>query len=179
MKVKNNGATRRVALILLSAIAMLLYGSVAFAKHRPDHPYRYSIVDMPVSLEVGAVRTPEFPVVSKWYWIMIQVEKPLPFEQMVCMMGVTTSPLDLKDCNSDDPLLRTDWKVWDADHLLTSGSSTTEADGMYTDKYIFKFLGSFRGEIGKRYIVEVRFVKDGKPLNVANPHLIVVKQGEK
>ena len=56
-----------------------------------DHPYRYSVVDIPVSLAVGSVRTPEFSPPSSWYWIMVQVEKPLPFNQMQCMMGVTTN----------------------------------------------------------------------------------------
>jgi hypothetical protein len=30
------------------------------------------------------------------------------------------------------------------------------------------------GESGKKYVVEVKFTKDGTPLNVANPHLIVI-----
>lgn len=97
--------------------------------------------------------------------------------QMVCMMG-TTSPLDLKDCSSDDPLLRTDWTIWDGGHLVTSGSSTTHADDKYTNKYIFKFLGKFPGEAGKKYVLEVKLIKDGTLLNVANPHLIVTKIGD-
>jgi hypothetical protein len=96
---------------------------------------------------------------------------------MQCMMGVTSGPLESKDCSSNDPLLRADWTVWDGNHIVSSGSSTTKADDKYTDQYIFKFLGSFSGEAGKKYIVKVKFTKDGTPLNVANPHLIVVKQG--
>jgi hypothetical protein len=54
--------------------------------------YIDSVVDVPVSLAVGAVQRPEFSVASHWYWIMIQVEKPtpLPFGQMRCTMGVTS-----------------------------------------------------------------------------------------
>ncbi len=108
---------------------------------------------------------------------MIQVEKPLPFMQMVCMMGVTTSPLDLKDCSSNDPLLRADWTVWNEGHLVSSGSSTTTGDDKFTKQNIFKFLGKFPGEAGKKYVVKVTFTKDCTPLNVANPHLIVTKIG--
>jgi hypothetical protein len=150
----------------------------ASAGSHKEHPYRYSILDMPVSLAAGTVRTPEFSVGGNWYWIMIQVEKPLPFMQMECMMGVLPGPLDTKDCSSNDPLLRADWTVWDGGHLVFSGSSTTKADAKHTDKYIFKFLGSFAGEAEKKYVMEVKFTKDGTPLNVANPHLIVVKQGD-
>jgi hypothetical protein len=49
---------------------------------------------------------------------------------------------------------------------------------MYTKDYIFKFLGNFPAIAGKKYVVEVKFTKDGTPLNVANPHLIVIKQGD-
>ena len=68
--------------------------------------------------------------------------------------------------------------MWDGDHIVSKGSSTTEAFAKYTQQYIFKFLGNFPGQTGKKYVVEVKFTKDGTPLNVANPHLIVVKQGE-
>ena len=133
---------------------------------------------MPVSLSLGTVRTPEFSVATGWYWIMVQVEKPLPFQQMECMMGVTTSPLDSKDCSIHYPLLRADWKVLEQGHPVSSGSSTTKADAKFTEQYIFKFLGSFGAEAGKKYVLEVKFTKDGTPLNVAHPHLIIVKQGE-
>jgi hypothetical protein len=97
---------------------------------------------------------------------------------MECMTGVTAGPLDSKDCTSSDPLLRADWTVWNEGQIVSSGSSTTEADAKFTKEYIFKFLGSFPASVGKKYVVEVKFTKDGTPLNVANPHLIIVKQGE-
>ena len=150
----------------------------AFAGSHKDHPYRYSAVDMPVSLAIGTVQTPEFSVASHWYWIMVQVEKPLPFQQMECMMGVTAGPLDSKDCSSNDPLLRADWTVWDGEHIVDQGSSTTVADSKIGGHHIFKFLGKFIGESGRKYILKVKFTKDGTPLNVANPHLIVTKIGD-
>ncbi|MEI9979482.1 MAG: hypothetical protein WDN23_10865 [Edaphobacter sp.] len=146
---------------------------------RPDHPYRYSIVDVPVSLAKGTVRTPEFsPRKTSWHWIMVQAEKPLPFEQMMCMMGVTSGPLESKNCTSEDPLLRADWTVWSEGQIVSSGLSTTKADAAFTKESIFKFLGKFPAEVGKKYVLEVKFTKDGTPLNIANPHLIVIKIGE-
>ncbi len=40
---------------------------------------------------------------------------------------------------------------------------------------MYKFLGSFAAEADKKYVVEVKFTKDGTSLNVANPHLIVLQ----
>ncbi len=142
------------------------------------HPYRYSVVDIPVSLAMGTVRTPEFSPPNHWYWIMVQVEKPFPLRQMECMTGTTAGPLESKDCTSDDPLLRADWTVLEDGQVVKSGSSTTQGDAKYTKENIFKFIGSFPALAGKKYVVEVKFTKDGTPLNVANPHLIIVKQGE-
>jgi hypothetical protein len=41
-----------------------------------------------------------------------------------------------------------------------------------------KFLGSFPTLPGKKYVVEVKFAKDGTPLNLADPHLIVIQEGD-
>jgi hypothetical protein len=145
-----------------------------------DHPYRYSVVDIPVSLAVGSVRTPEFsPAKSSWHWIMVQVEKPLPTKQMVCMMTTADdSPESWKNCPLSDRLLQADWTVWEDGKIASSGSSTTHADAKYAKDNIFKFLGKFPALSGHKYVLEVKFTKDGTPLNVANPHLIVTKIGD-
>jgi hypothetical protein len=152
-----------------------LAGLDANAGNRKLHRYKHSDVDMPLSLVLGTVQTPEFSVTSEWYDIIVQVEKPLPFLQMRCMMGVTLGPLDSKDCSSNDPLLQADWTVWDGEHLVGNGSIPDRCACAFEDKHIYKSLGSFAGEAGKKYIVQVRFTKDGTPLNVANPHLIVIQ----
>jgi hypothetical protein len=175
MKRLTKGRLRNLA---SGALGALFLAPGASAGGHPIHPYRYSVVDIPVSLAEGTVRTPEFSPATHWYWIMLQVEKPLPFHQMQCMMGVTAGPLDLKYCTSTDPLLRADWTVSEDGQVVKSGSSTTQADAKFTKDNIFKLIGSFPALAGKKYVVEVKFTKDGTPLNVANPHLIVVKQGE-
>src|SRR5882757_7080550 len=147
---------RKVIGLIGGMLGLVFLVPGASAGSHKEHPYRYSILDMPVSLAAGTIRTPEFSVGGNWYWILIQVEKPLPFMQMECMMGVLPGPLDTKDCSSNDPLLRADWTVWDEGHLVFSGSSTTQADAQHTKKYIFKFLGSFAGEAGKKYVMEVK-----------------------
>ena len=144
-----------------------------------DHPYRYSVVDIPVSLAIGAVRTPEFSAPTSWYWILVQVEKPLPTKQMACMMTVADdSPESWKECPLGDRLLRADWTVWENGKIASSGSSTTHAAAKYTTDNIFKFLGKFPALSGHTYVLEVKFTKDGTPLNAANPHLIVTRIGD-
>ena len=168
--------SRRKLIGVVGGILGVLYmvPSVSAGTHK-GFPEKYSDVYMPVSLAVGTIRTPEFVTDARLYDILIQVEKPLPFIQMTCMMGVTLGPLDLKECSSADPLLRAEWTVWNEGHIVSKGSSPTEAHAKFTDKYIFQLLGKFSGEAGKKYTVEVKFTKDGSPLNVANPRLIVIQ----
>jgi len=137
------------------------------------HKYRYSEIDMPVSLAVGTVRTPEFAVKHEAYFIMIQAEKRLPYVDMKCMMGLTAGPTEGSECKKE-PVLKADWTVLDGEHVVAQGSNRTEADAEYTNEYMFKFLGKFMGESDKKYVVEVKFTKDGTSLNVTNPHLIVI-----
>jgi hypothetical protein len=146
-----------------------------FARGHKDFPERRSDVYMSVSLAVGAVRTPEFSTVAQWYDIILQVEKPLPFERMVCMMGVGSFFHDPKNCNNNDPLIRANWTVWDGEHIVDQGSIPNRDASAFEDKHIYKLLGSFASEGGKKFVVEVRFTKDGSPLNIANPHLIVIQ----
>jgi hypothetical protein len=149
---------------------------VAEARNLKKYPQKYSAVYMPLSLAVGRVRTPEFPAEkqNQWYDIMLQVEKPLPFLRMQCMVGVTMGPLDEQNCDRDDPIIRADWTVWNDEHIVHWGSIPNDCGCIFTGKNIFKLLGSFPAEAGKKYVVQVHFTKDGTPLNVANPHLIVI-----
>jgi hypothetical protein len=154
--------------------ALFLVSGICAGAHK-DFPQKRSDVYMPVSLAVGSVRTPEFAAIAQWYDIIIQVEKPLPFVQMQCMMGVGSNLHDPKDCSNNDPLLRADWTVWDGAHMVDHGSIPGRCACAFEAKHIFKLLGSFGAEAGKKYVVEVKFTKDGTPLNVANPHLIVIQ----
>ncbi len=154
-------------------LGVFLFGPNAFAGDPKVHKYRYSEIDMPVSLEVGTVRTPEFAVKHEAYLIAVQAEKRLPFHEMQCMMALATGPLEKDGCNKE-PLLQANWAVLDGMHIVAQGTTTSEGDDEYTNKYMFKFLGKFVGEVDKKYVVEVKFTKDGTALNVTNPHLIVI-----
>lgn len=145
--------------------------------HKNKHyPEKSAIVDAPVSLAVGRVRTAEFPVVKKFYRIMIQLEKPLPFRDMECMLG--TSLVLPEDCGSARSVLRADWTVWESGHIVQWGSSPDDTACIFTKENFFACIGGFRGEANKKYVVQVHFTKDGTPLNVANPRLIVIKHGD-
>jgi hypothetical protein len=142
------------------------------------YPQKYAAVYMPVSLAVGRVRTPEFTVAKpQWYDIVLQFEVSLPPLRVRCMTGATLGPLDAKDCEKDERVLRADWTVWEDGRIVYWGSIPDE-DGGKWGADIFIQLGGFGVVSGKRYVVQVHFTKDGTALNVANPHLIVIPHGD-
>ncbi|HLJ90030.1 MAG TPA: hypothetical protein VKZ53_24690 [Candidatus Angelobacter sp.] len=158
---------------IAAAIGALFLMPGVFAGHK-EHPYRHADVDIPVSLAVGVVRTPEFSTRAEWYDIMVQVEKPMPFVRMQCMMGVAPN-WHTEDCSINDPLLRADWSVWDGEQMVDKGSIPNRCACKFEDKYIYKFIGSFGADADKKYVVEVKFTGDGTPLDIANPHLIIIQ----
>lgn len=140
------------------------------------YPQKYAAVYMPISLAAVRVRTPEFPIGkhSQWYDIMLQLEKPLSFRRMQCMAGATSGLAESKDCEKDDPIIRADWTVWEDGRIVEWGTMRDCCDSIFTKENIYKQVGSFPLEAGKKYVVQVHFTRDGSPLNVANPRLIVI-----
>ena len=153
-----------VSLWSLQACASVQSGGV-------QYPFPRAAVDIAISLAVGTVGTDEFPVIDEAYFIMLQAEKRLPFEDLVCMMG-----FDPTNRNFREPVLAADWTVRDAANgsVVTRGSVAGHGAAKFTSDTVTRFLGQFMGAAGKKYGLEVNFTKDGSALNAANPHLIVV-----
>jgi hypothetical protein len=138
---------------------------------------RKPVLDTPISLAVGTIRTPEFPVKHEAYTISIQVERKLSPAELNCMMGVKPYSWAQDHCGMlhIETLLEAEWTVWDGDHAVGHGSVRgVDSHVTGTKGLLSKQIGGFVGEKDKRYLLEVRFTKDGTPLNVTNPHLIVM-----
>ena len=151
--------------------------TIATPADHKHYPQKYAAIYVPISLAAGRVRTTEFPVEKAWYDIMLQVEKPLPFREMQCKVGATNGPLEERDCDGNPSLIQAEWTVWADGHIIHWGS-VPKCGCQFTDESIRKLIGSFPGEAGKQYVVQVHFTKDGTSLNIANPHLIVIKSKE-
>jgi hypothetical protein len=132
-------------------------------------------VNMSVSLAVGTLRTPEFLVKHADYKILVRVRRGLPLGQLQCMMGVRM-PWERDPCPMLhlDTALEAEWRVWDGDHIVTQGSVHGRDDRMaVSDETLDRYLGTFVGESNKKYILKVKFTKDGTPLNEFKPRLMV------
>ena len=133
-------------------------------------------IDMPVSLAVGTVRTPEFAVKNKYYNIDIDAKWLLPTDELRCRMGFAVSPSD-NHCKWE-PLLETKWRVLDGDRVVAEGYDKGRNNSFEADSHsLTRNIANFKGESHHRYVVELTFVKDASILNVTQPRLIVEPPG--
>lgn len=136
---------------------------------------RATPINMPVSLTVGMVRTPEFLVKSTDYRIMLRVRRGLPLGQLKCLMGIRLyDERDFCGYAHIDTAIAAEWKVWDGERIVARGSVSGWDDKMsVSDDTLDKYLGTFAGEANKHYVLELSFVKDGTRLEKFKPRLIV------
>lgn len=130
-------------------------------------------VSMPVSLEVGEVRTPEFRVYkTEYYNLSIEVKKRLSLPVLNCLLGISTGPLDPTNCG-EKPALQANWKLWSNGQLVAQGSSKTHRHGGWGNDTVECVFGDFKGNRWQKYVLDVEFERDGTSLRVAEPHLKV------
>jgi len=142
------------------------------------HTYRNPETGMPVSLAIGSVETPPFHVKKATYAIIIQFAKRLPTQEMACMVGETARPTGIWDCNGEQ-LLQADWTVRDQNKLVVA-QGTFHQRGMqcvFLKGFVLKYIGQFKADRVRTYTLDVKFTKDGSPLNVCDPQLIVMRVG--
>ena len=111
-------------------------------------------VDMPVSLAIATVRTPDFPVKHQLYSIDIRAQWNLPTDELKCRMGFELSP-GYPQCKLDS-LIEANWNVWDGDRVVAHGfdkgkSGDFEAGACYFARTIREFTGVSK----HKYVVEV------------------------
>ena len=133
-------------------------------------------VSMPVSLAVGEVRTPEFRAyVNESYSINIVAKKRLPLQVLDCMLGISTGPLDPYNCGKGaEPLLQAKWTLWSEGKIVAQGSSDDHKGwGGWGNKTVERNLGIFKTKSGRKYVLQMDFTKDGTPLAITDPRLVI------
>jgi len=140
--------------------------------------YRNPETGMPVSPAIGSVETSPFHVKKATYAIIIHFAKRLPTQEIACMIGETARPTGIWGCNGEQ-LLQADWTVRDQNKLVVA-QGTFHQRGMqcvFLKGFILKYIGYFKADRVGTYTLDVKFTKDGSPLNVCDPQLIVMRVG--
>ncbi|MBB5316443.1 hypothetical protein [Tunturibacter empetritectus] len=88
-------------------------------------------IDMPISLGMGVVRTPEFSAKRGFYNVDIDVKWLLPTDELRCKMGFAVSPSD-NHCKWAS-LLDIRWRVLDGSEVVAEGTDSGRSTGFDAD----------------------------------------------
>jgi hypothetical protein len=135
-------------------------------------------INMPISMGVGVVRTPELSAKSGWYNIDIEAKWLLPADELRCKMGFAVSPSD-NHCKWDS-LLAVKWKVFDGSAVVAGGTESGRSNSFGFDASkdaLSRNVASFKALAHHKYVVELTFLKDASSLNIVQPRLIVEQPG--
>jgi hypothetical protein len=133
-------------------------------------------VDIPISLAIGSVKTPEFVAKHDLYFMEIEAQWLLPAGELKCKMGFGVVPPNDK-CRAEE-VVEVEWRVLDGESVVAHGSAGGISDQFEAGKdYLGRYIGQFQGQSKHKYVVELTFTKDGSSLNVTNPRLVVSPPG--
>jgi hypothetical protein len=165
--------TLRVPLLVL-LIGVLIIG----ASFLVAHWYAWTPVSFPIDLQPGIKQSPPFGVnLTTGYVIEFEVERKLPFDKLACSLGDETAIALKKNCEAVPSLVDFKWSVLSpSGEPVAHGTSATEHGGASSEAYMSRYIGSFRGEAGREYVVQVELLKDASLLTVTNPRINVRAQ---
>jgi hypothetical protein len=133
-------------------------------------------IDMPISLGIGIVRTPEFSANGGYYNIDIVVKWLLPPDELRCKMGFAVSPSD-NHCKCAS-LLDLKWRVRDGSEVVAEGTDSGRNNNFDADSdTLSRNIANFKAIAHHKYVVELTLLKDASALDVAQPRLTVERPG--
>ncbi len=160
----------KAPLLILSIGIAILGGSLIVG-----YWYKWEPVSFAVDLRPGiTTRSPPFSVnLTTNYLIELEVERNLPFEQLNCLLGVG-EVLGLAKCQTTPSPVDIKWSAFSSSgKQVAQGTSELEHDGAWSSATIDRTIGSFRGDKGNEYLVQVESLKDASVLAPTNPRITV------
>src|ERR1017187_4604775 len=110
------------------------------------------LVDMPISLSEGRIRTPEFKTnLTAVYLIEIEVEKNMPFDTINCLLGIESDNNHPDKCTNNPSVISASWILSRQGIVVARGSTAATTGGDWGTDTIARRIGSFKSEKGRMY----------------------------
>lgn len=157
---------RRFAIALIVSGLVVWIASAAWLATR-----KLDVLDVPVSLSPGHIRTQEFQInFNSSYLVAIAVERGPSFPNLDCQMwGCYNSPV----------ILRALWTLSSGDRAVSTGDSDDMYGGhgqLVLEEADGRVLGGFESKAG-RYRLDVDVLSGASSLNKGHPKLIIELDG--
>jgi hypothetical protein len=129
-------------------------------------------LDIPVTLSIGHIRTPDFRTnVAIPYDIDIAFDSGIPLDELDCLVGMNLE--SVHPCTNQPSVLNVNWTLMSDGQNLASGSSTETVRAGYSYHKTARHIGRFRAESGRTYRLDLDVLQDATRLVGANPRLEV------
>src|SRR5882762_5303993 len=159
----------RLGLVSMSLGILVFSGLLLWWRTRTLSP-----VDIPVSMSLGHIRTPEFKInLDAVYLIEITADqKKIPSNALFCLLGYKQL---YSECPNSPSVVQASWVLSSGGAVVSRGTSEDRDSGggsVMMDR-IGRSIGSFDGESGRRYVLDLDVLEDGSKLAPGNPRLQV------
>jgi hypothetical protein len=134
--------------------------------------YNWEPLSQTVALTPGAIETRSFKTDrSGYYEIALDIDPDSALDNAPCLLGIDPSQ-DPDGCKQTPSLIDISWIVTSGAEQVAQGTSS-EVNEVYTANRLGRVIGEFWGQRGSQYSLTLVVKKDGTPLNVAHPTLVV------
>jgi hypothetical protein len=155
----------RIGLFLAAAGVCWLIGNRLWYSTRT-----WTALDVPVSLAIGHVTTPEFQVnLEDQFEVELDVDRPVPSDVMDDVLGIGESP---SAANANLRGFKLAWALRCNEEVVKQGVSDGRGEG-YWGKTTGRVLSYFPARGGKVYRLDIDVLDDGSRLSPYHPHLKV------
>jgi hypothetical protein len=131
----------------------------------------------PIAVTPGHLQQSFTPKFSALYVMEIEAERKLPHETLQCLLGLQDSGITAEQCRDIPPVLGFSWRLTRNGQTVSTGSSAKIDGGAYTDATVASEFGSFEGQRGAQYTLDMDFFQDASKLSVAQPKLRIGVSG--
>jgi hypothetical protein len=153
-----------IGLALLAVAATAIIARQHWLAHIRSTPF-----EMVIPMSVGHSSTGNFKVdISYVYLIEIHFHQPNPVVD--CLVGVETN---IQRCDGYTSVLQVKWELYDDQTRIVKDGMVHGPGGYLSNDGGFRTLGSFDGQTGRAYRLQLENLKDASALARTNPTLVV------
>ncbi|MFA5179951.1 MAG: hypothetical protein WC405_01405 [Syntrophales bacterium] len=155
---------------LLTVTVMLYAGSILVLNF-----YKWKPLSILIDMRPGVTRFPVIKVnFTAVYDIKLEVDRKIPFEQLVCLMGLEGDS-NYQLCKNISSPVELTWVLFSNGVALKEGTSHRKLSGGYGST-ITRSIGAVSLEEGKDYLLEVTSLRDASVLASTSPRITVEAQ---
>lgn len=157
---------------VLGAIALFaVAGILQWQTARILEELRPPIPRLPINLDLGVMKTPEFMVASEGsYSITLYLDRDPGNRKIDCLLGVA---MDMRDCAGIDSPVLLSWSLFTDGALTQQGKSRPKGAGSWSRRRVGNTFGEFLATPGRKYVLHIESLRDASALAPVSPAISV------